>query len=406
MKKILMVALNGSLLSSLDLNEYEVYLLEEEEIYYARPERYQYPIIKDIKFGGYQQSNGFLEQAIKWHKEIGFHGVVPGLEYAVQAVNTLAERIELSRPGKKAVQAFTNKFQLREHCKLANIPHPDYKKVKGIDEIFSFFKGQPLVIKPANRRSSVGVIKINRFEEIEPAWQECISVDEGFRTVKTRNLTWEYIVEEFMEGQEVSIETFVHNSQPIFHNITLKRTTEGPHFVELAHTVPAPISKDLKEELISFKEKLLHTLDTENGLFHSEWKITEDGPKIIECASRAPGDYIPKLISIAYGFNFYEAYIQVLMGKNPQVNTDYCKVAKVEYFNPPEGIIENIEGIEFLRDLPQVEYFDISKKIGDKVKPLLSSMDRIGQYIITSETHDDLSKVAQQINNNVIFTIR
>ncbi|WP_193065030.1 ATP-grasp domain-containing protein [Oceanobacillus oncorhynchi] len=406
MKKILMIALNGSLLSSLDIAKYEVYILEEKEIYDARPERYDYPIIKEIKFGSYQQSNDFLNTAIEWNKQIEFNAVVSGSEYAVNATNTLANKLHLLGSGEKAVNTFTNKIKLREYSRLLSIPQPNFKKVHKVLDIYSFFKNQPIIIKPANRRSSEGVIKINDIDDIDIAWDECTSVDEGYRTVKYRNLTWEYLVEEYMEGEEVSIETLVHNYKPIFHNITSKKTTSGPHFVELSHTVPGFIQGSDKEKLICYKEKILNNLNSKSGLFHSEWKITNNGPKIIECAARAPGDYIPKLISTAYGFNLYEAYIQVLMGVEPDINIFNNKVVRVEYFDPPKGKIVEIKGLDFLESTPEVIDYQVNKQPGDLIEPLISSKDRIGQYIILSDSHEKLTNISDEIKKKVKFVVR
>jgi biotin carboxylase len=406
MIKILMIALNGSFLSSLDSSKYEVYLLEEKEIYDAKPERYEYPIIKEIRFGEYQQSEGFLDIAISWHKEVKFDAIIPGLEYAVEPAQILAEKIGLPNPGRKATNTFTNKQRLRECCVKAGIPHPRFQKVNSIDDVYSFYDGKPIIIKPANRRSSIGVIRVNSLREIEDAWLECTSVDEGYRTVKSRPLNWEYIVEEYMEGIEVSVETLVYDYKPIFHNVTCKKTTNGPHFVELSHTVPAQISENEKTLLLNNKEKLLDYLNVKMGVFHSEWKLTNEGPKIIECAARAPGDYIPKLINIAYDFNFYEAFVQIFSGIKPAVNKTNKRVARVEYFNPPEGVIEDIQGLSYLESIPQLVSYQIQKNKGEVVPPLLSSMDRIGQYIISADTYEELEEITNNITKQVKFIIR
>lgn len=402
---VLLIGLNKTFISSLERadTDYQVFLLEEEKLFKNNP--YHNKILKEVRYGDYQQSEGFMEQAIRWHKEVGFDVVVPGSDYAVRSAYKFAEKIGLLTPGERAVKACTNKYELRKECKNLGIPHPNFSKVKNIHDVKAFFKGSKIVVKPANRRASVGVIGIETIEDIESAWKECIEADENV-FIADRDFNWEYIVEDYIDGYEVSIETIVAEGKPIFHNITYKETTKGKYFVEIGHTVPAPISQEDSNMLIAAKEQLLSGLEVKAGLFHSEWKMSSEGPKLIECAARTPGDYIPVLIEQAYGFNINDAFLKVLQQKMvspPPTRNQY--ITAIRYFNPKPGRLIKIEGLEIFDILPQITNYEINLKVGQNIHQMTNSWSRLGYYSIKCKTLNELNQIINQVEEHVKFIV-
>ena len=402
---MLLIGLNKTFILSLKRAEvdYQVFLMEEEKLF--KHNCFHNEILKEVKFGKYQQSDLFMELAIKWHKEIGFDVVVPGNDYAVKAAYNFAEEIGLLTPGERAVRAFTNKYELRNECEAIGIPQPKFSKVENVNEVKSFFKGGKIVIKPINRRSSVGVIGIEKSQDIESSWKECVEADEK-NFLADRSFKWEYMVEDFVDGYEVSIETLVTKGKAIFHNITYKETTKEKYFVEIGHTVPAPIPLKDRDLLISVKEKLLEGLEVKAGLFHSEWKMSSEGPKLIECAARTPGGYIPLLIEQAYNFNINDAFVKVLQRKtvSPPLLKQYY-FTTVRFINPPTGRLSSIKGLEIFDKLPQIIDHEINLNIGQNITQLVNGWSRRGHYILKTKTLEEMNQTISEIEKQLQFTV-
>jgi len=404
--KVLMIALNRSFLSFFEQTSgtYEVYLLEEKELYEADPGFYNSSCIREIRFGEYQQSDGFMEQVLQWHQQIGFDLVLPGLEYSVRAAFRFAAKIGKVMPGEDAVTAFTNKYDLRMKCRQIGVPQPRFSLVETQRDIESFFCGAPIVLKPTNRRASVGVVRIDRAEDIPGAWQESREANEGKKVV-SRALTWQYMVEDYMGGYEVSLESFVAEGKPCFHNVTFKETIGGRYFAEVGHTVPAFISEKDRSALIEAKETMLRGLSVRAGLFHSEWKMSEDGPKLIECAARAPGDLIMDLIQAAYEFNPYEIFVQILRGQVPKVPQTNSKVAAVRYFKPTPGKFIGVKGPKLLETLPQIIKYSIPLQQGQMIGPIKDSWSRAGYYAVRCNTLTELTALTNRIQREVYLIV-
>jgi biotin carboxylase len=406
--KVLMVGRSKAFIPALEkvAPDLEIYLLEEPEL---RQHHHKNPlnsaIIKEIRNGTYQQSYGLLETAQKWHQEVNFDVVVPGIEYAVVGAGLVAKDLGLKYLGEKAVRHLTNKLHLRELCQKSGIGHPRFQKIKSVADVRNFFQGKTIVIKPANRQASTGVIKVEKESDIESAYTEMMAADEGHRVVN-RPMQWEFLAEEYMSGLEVSVETIVQNGKAIFHNITEKKTTESLYFVELGHVVPARLDSQQTEIMYASQEKLVAALSAQDGFLHAEWKITDEGPKLIECAGRVAGDRILDLIELAYGFNVYEAIIKTLAGEPISLPQQPTNGACIQYFEPPLGVLQEVRGIDALKSANSALIdWSLTVKPGDAIAPFTSSWSRVGYVMTAGKTNNDACSQADKYAKSVAFIV-
>ncbi len=405
--KVLMIGMNESFVAAFSRSNaaivYDLYVLEEKEIYDSSQHEYQYPIIKSVRFCAYQQSTECIRACIDWHNDIGFDVVVPGKEYGVPGAYGIADALGLLNTGKFAVEVCTNKLTMRKMCVELGMLTPRYSRVKTADEICNFFEGRPLVLKPANRHASLGVIRISSLNDVQEAWIEATSADEKNRAVKERILHWEYLVEEYIEGYEVSVETLVREKEVVFHNITLKETTNGKYFVELKHIAPAPLKNGDKLSIISAVELFLDGIVAETGLFHSEWKISSDGPYMLECAARFPGDRIPVLIESAYNINLADAWVQLLSGNEFPCPEKAINVAATQFFIAGTGQLKKIDGLDYVRCHPNVIEWDINIEPGSQVPEVKDSMSRPGFVVAKAKSLGELTETLDDIMTKVQF---
>ncbi|KOY81507.1 hypothetical protein ADM90_19875 [Lysinibacillus macroides] len=406
-----MISVNRSFLNFLKgyPEKINVYVLEEDEIVEANPEKYSNSMITELRTGNYQQNIQFIDVLNDWYKTVKFDAVVPGSEYSVHAAHLFAKSIGLKTSGTKAIDGFTNKLNLRRLCSNLNILQPKFSQINTLNDLCTFFTGTPIVLKPANRQASMGVIFINKEEDLHSAWVESKnSIEDNKVVVHSRELQWEYIAEEFIDGIEVSVESIVKDNNSVFHNVTLKKTihnSNSKYFAETGHIVPADIPFSQYSQLIKSKNELIKNLDVGFGLLHSEWKINESGAYLIECAGRAPGDMIPELIYESYKFNIYEAYLKSLLNKeieNPGKNT---YISSINYFELKKGRLIEIRGKSYLANHPSVVSYNFNVKEGDEIKEITNSWNRLGYFLVKAKTHEELKQIVQDINKNVEFMI-
>ncbi|MFD1774703.1 ATP-grasp domain-containing protein [Paenibacillus rhizophilus] len=384
--------------------EVEVFIIEEPDIL-RKLKEFSSPNIKEIAEVKYHDSEEYMSIVKEWGQKYRFDLVVPGFEYSVKAANESAKYLNLPRIGDRGAAVFTNKVKLRDLCAEAGIPHPRYKKITSIEELREFYNGSPIVFKPANRQASIGVIRINTEEEIASAYKETLN-GESEVLIPDREIPCEYIAEDLVVGYEVSVECFVRNCKIIFINYTMQDGTVGRYFIEVGHEVPGNIPSSVTDKLYQFKSRLVEAANVNTAILHSEWKIEEGEPILIECAARMPGDYIPKLISNAYEFDVHTAYINILRNKDPHINNKHKNYILIQYFQSKPGRLKEINNLEIFDELGDklIEY-SITVQPGNDVPELTSSWKRVGYFIIKDQSHEALRKLAEKINDTVEFVM-
>lgn len=186
----------------------------------------------------------------------------------------------------------------------------------------------PLIVKPTDRSGSLGVQKVERAEELEAA----------IANAKALSLHGEAIVEEFIEGREISVEMISQNGVHHALQITDKTTTGAPHFVELAHHQPSTLPADLQQRIFAITRRALDALGLTNGASHSEYKITKEGRVVVmEIAGRMGGDFIGSdLVPLSTGYDFLKGVVEVALGQPIEVKVQALARSSVVFDAPQE----------------------------------------------------------------------
>jgi biotin carboxylase len=199
---------------------------------------------------------------------------------------------------------------MRQAFASADVPCPQFMCVTDKQIDLPTLQSQlslPLIVKPSDRSGSLAVNKITDWSQLAAAIQEAQSV----------SFKGEAMVEEFIEGREISVEFISYQGKHYPLQITDKVTTGAPHFVELEHHQPSTLSKDLYTSIYAITERALKALGVTNSASHSEYKITDDGRIcIIEIGARMGGDFIGSdLVPLSTGYDYVRAVIDVALDR-------------------------------------------------------------------------------------------
>ena len=158
----------------------------------------------------------------------------------------------------------------------------------------------PVVVKPTDRSGSLGVQKVERKAK-----------------AKALSMSGQVIVEEYIEGREISVEMISCRGVHYALQITDKVTTGAPHFVELEHHQPSDLPADTQTHIFEITRRALDALGITNGASHSEYKITNEGRIVVmEIGGRMGGDFIGSdLVKLSTGYDFVEGVIRVALGE-------------------------------------------------------------------------------------------
>jgi biotin carboxylase len=153
----------------------------------------------------------------------------------------------------------------------------------------------------------LGVQRITQWDELKDAVHRALDV----------SIICEAMVEEYIDGREISVEMISCRGIHYALQITDKVTTGAPHFVELEHHQPSDLPAAMQTHIFDITRRALDALGLTNGASHSEYKITNEGRiAVMEIGGRMGGDFIGSdLVRLSTGYDFVEGVIRVALGE-------------------------------------------------------------------------------------------
>ena len=297
----------------------------------------------------------------------------------MRGVSRVSDKMHLHSISYETSFKATDKYEMIKAFKANGVPSPWYFVVDSIDEIREL-EGElsyPCIIKPTDNAGSHGVAKVYSFEELLGNYDYSHSCSRKGRV----------IIEEYLDGPEVSVEVMVVNGDVHILQITDKITTGAPHFVEMGHTQPSQLPIETQEQIRKVAESACKSLGIDKGPAHVEMKVTARGPVMIELGARMGGDNITThLVPLSTGIDMVGSTIKVALGEEPDIEPTLQCGSAIRYFDVPCGIIRAIKGIEDAEKIPGVRQITFTKGIGEESTPIECSNDRIGFVIAQGAT--------------------
>ncbi len=297
-----------------------------------------------------------------------------------------------------AVKA-TDKGEMIRAFEAAGVEHPWYFILSSPEELEKVLSkiDYPCISKPTDNSGSRGVMLIHNEEELRDA----------IRYSSENGRSGGVIVEEYLKGNEVSVEVVVLNGVPHVLQVTDKLTTGAPHFVEMGHSQPSRLPE---KDILAIKDlasRAALAVGIQNGPAHVEIMLTEKGPRMIELGARMGGDCITThLVPLSTGIDMVASCIRISCGETPDITEKYQKGSAIRFFNAPAGVIENIEGAEEARAIPGVKEISFTKGVGDLSGEIGSSTDRVGFVIAQADTPEEAVSICEKALGTVKITVK
>ena len=223
----------------------------------------------------------------------------------------------------------------------------------------------------------------------------------------------EVLLEEFMEGPEVSVESFTVNGETHIITITDKMVTEIPFFVETGHTEPSRLPEEVREDVMRVAHEAIKAVGIVNGPSHTEIKVTKEGAKLVEIAARLGGDFITsKLVPLSTGVDLIDCCLSSTLGEEVKWQVAKNGGSAIRFLFAKEAdaqedvkdrTITAIEGVDEAEKMPGVTEVVVYKKPGDKATMLTNSGDRWGHVIAEGESADDAAAKAEEAACKIRF---
>ena len=262
--------------------------------------------------------------------------VGPELALSKGIVNEFNRKgLRIFGPSKKATEIESSKVFSKYLMKKYNIPTANYQVFQNSEKAFDYIKQQnfPLVIKADGLAAGKGVFIVKDLVQARDA------LDALMEEKKFGEAGRQVVIEEFLEGEEVSILVFCDEKTvvPMVSSQDHKKIFDndrGPNTGGMGAYSPVPFCNHKSEEMVLQKIlipviKGLQKEDREyKGVIYAGLVLTKEGPKVLEFNARF-GDPETQAVLPRLETDLIEILLAVVEGNLSKVNIKWKDKAAV-----------------------------------------------------------------------------
>lgn len=219
------------------------------------------------------------------------------------------EELGVSGLSVRAANNFRDKSRMKSVMRAAGVPCARHRLAASIDDAVAFAEvsGFPVVVKPPAGAGAVQTYRVENLDQLTRALTEQLPTPQ--RPV---------LLEEFIVGEEHSLETISIDGKHLWHSLTHYYPTplhvvENP-WIQWCLVLPREVDAPRYDDIKAAARQALDALGMQTGLSHMEWFRRKDGTVAIsEVGARPPGAQITTLVSRAHDIDFVRAWAQVMI---------------------------------------------------------------------------------------------
>lgn len=338
-----------------------------------------------------------------------FDGATTLCDYYLKAVARVARHFGLPGNDPEVVDTVINKGTMRTKGEHLGVSMPGFHLAATLTEALETAQQMtyPLVIKPVDLCGSIHVTCVENALQLQKAFNKLAQVTHNARK-QPRPMV--FLLEEFMQGQEVSVETITREGRTETIGITDKLVTGFPFFIEQGHMFPAQLSPRQVQDISSFVVSALEKFGVSHGIAHTEIKLTDKGLRIVEINLRRAGNRIDRLVHDVTGIDMNDEIVRMAVGDPSSAAIDrtaYRGSAAIEMLVPKKnGTIVGVRGLDNLRDNPYVTDWEVKIKAGDKIQTATNNNHYMGHVMlydpVTENAREHLPAVLEAFQIDVV----
>lgn len=344
----------------------------------------QTPRALQVVIAPFPRTRKAVEKALEPFADSGpFTHCIASVEAAVVAASHARRVLGARKSALTVARSCHDKLIMKRKLRDADVPVTDFLDLNRPEELERTIElGVPLVIKDRVSSGSRGVEVVT-----DPA----SAADE----LRKRDR----MAERFIAGDEMSVESFVHNGKLVWTNTT--RYWRPKH----VNVVPAGLDANTHRRVLELNRRAIEALSVRWGMTHLELFLSEDGLLVGEVALRPPGGYIMRCLELAYDFDPWAAFCSVELGEVPTLPRVAGRPTAVVVLHPGAGTLRRIRGLESVREHPAHVDSVIKVAVGEDISARIGVGDDIGRVLLQAEDQTSLDEAIRFVEEHLVFEL-
>ncbi len=298
----------------------------------------------------------------------------------------------------------SDKHYMKEVFVKNGIPTSRFAVTDRYDEDLLKGLNFPLVVKPVDAYSSRGVRRCNNRDEVREYLADAIRISRS----KTA------VVEEYVDGEELTVEAFVCKGKATVLCIGSKHKLKDGKFVAYGSLYPAGISPELQQEISQTTQKIADAFGLVNAPINMQMITDGKHAYVLEFCARTGGFVKYEITRIMSGFDPIKAIVDMHEGIDPEVGEirPQNRYLMTCYLYCSQGVLDRYEGFEEMLDRGVISRYYLVRNKGHRFKGIDSNGDRAAGFFVQDDDYDKLLakyetaldnlKVLDQDGNNLV----
>lgn len=306
----------------------------------------------------------------------------------------VSEQLGLPHPySTDTAKVVTNKPLMKKFMVENGIPTSGFVTVGASGQELSVGLSYPLIVKPADSNSSKGIVRVDSPHALGNAVSDAIKLSR----------TGEAVVEEFVEGQEIGIDCFVHDDASVSVLVT-KQRRKIPQEKATAQQIygciwPADVPDALEEEIFRVASDIAKGLGIRNCPLMIQAIAQGNKLNVIEFAARFGGGESCTIIEAMTGVDIIDLSINSFLGEQSSVSVRPSEEIYAETFlYARQGIFDRVDYFPAQdKYSSNVLCLNTYKTSGMPIGDELSSNNRAGAIIVRARNVDEVLAITEAI---------
>lgn len=329
--------------------------------------------------------------------------VTAGTDVAVITIGKVCDALGLKGLSAEAAELATDKLLMKQCYEKYGVRSAKFRRVTFDDpnyaNIISDLK-LPVMFKSVDSSGSRGIIKVNSEDEFESA-----------RNYVLENTRSDYfVVEEYIEGEEFGAQAFVQDGKLEFILPHGDYVFKGDTGVPVGHFAPynldPSILEDAREQLIA----AVRAMQLDNCAINADFILSEGETYVLEIGGRSGATCLAELVSIYYGFDYYEKIVRMAIGEKVEFDIDVNSTKQDGVPNASMLLMSDKDGViksQADNNAPNPDIYEVQfdYEPGDEVHKFKVGPHRIGHVITKGKSLDDAVDLLHEALDNISIVV-
>ena len=327
--------------------------------------------------------------------------VTAGTDVAVITIGRVCDALGLRGLSFEAAEYATDKLFMKQCYEKHGVRSAKFRRVSFDDANYANIISDltlPVMFKSVDSSGSRGIVKVDGPEEYDEA-----------RNLVLENTRSDYfIVEEYIEGEEFGAQAFVQDGKLEFILPHGDYVFKGDTGVPTGHFAPYDLDEEILEDARDQLAAATRAMQLDNCAINADFILKDGKTYVLELGGRSGATCLAELVSIYYGFDYYEKIIRVAIGEKVDFGIDEDATGVP---NASSLLMSGRDGIIVSQNNnnapdPDIVEVQFDFKPGDHVHKFRVGPHRIGHVITKGKSLDDAVALLHKALDNIVIEIR